>query len=220
VLYLYSLAIGRCSVDGERCGETLRSLFENAANPDKVFVGLFEQNAPEDKFCREQYCSYFGSKTLKRQTIRQGVVKVMANSETMDSCPHKDQIRLIAYHDIQAKGPTYARSLVRKALGNEEFCMQIDAHTEFVPQWDKLAVSEWKNTENEFGILSTVPAAKAEMESYASGGAKFTEVPRQCSLKFQSNGIPVSVHWIDRLGSFDCIISINRLGKSGLFLTC
>jgi hypothetical protein len=34
-------------VDGERCGETLQSIFENAKDPDKVIIGLVEQNAPE-----------------------------------------------------------------------------------------------------------------------------------------------------------------------------
>jgi hypothetical protein len=33
--------------DGERCGETLQSIFENAKDPDKVIIGLVEQNAPE-----------------------------------------------------------------------------------------------------------------------------------------------------------------------------
>jgi hypothetical protein len=50
--------------DGERCGETLKALFENAKNPDKIFVGLVEQNNAEDKFCMEQYCSSYGKSKL------------------------------------------------------------------------------------------------------------------------------------------------------------
>jgi hypothetical protein len=34
-------------LDGERCGETLQSIFENAKDPDKVMIGLVEQNSPE-----------------------------------------------------------------------------------------------------------------------------------------------------------------------------
>ena len=48
-------------LDGERCAETLKSIFENAKNPDKVVVGVVEQNAPDDKFCIEQYCKSFGT---------------------------------------------------------------------------------------------------------------------------------------------------------------
>jgi Glycosyltransferase (GlcNAc) len=179
--------------DGERCGETLKSLFENAVHPDKIVVGLYEQNAPEDKFCLEVYCSSFGVKTLKRVPMRKDVVKVVALSEGQKACPHFDQVRLVAYHHIQAKGPMHARSLVRKVLGNEEFCMQIDAHTEFAVGWDELALSEWKKTNNEFGILSNVPVATADKEAYGTeDGEKFTEVPRQCAVRILDNGFPVS----------------------------
>lgn len=48
------------ALDGERCGETLKSIFENAKNPDKVIVGLAEQNAPDDAFCLAEYCKKYG----------------------------------------------------------------------------------------------------------------------------------------------------------------
>lgn len=54
------MALTICVLDGERCGATLKALFENAANPDKIVVGLVEQNEPEDKFCLEVYCQAFG----------------------------------------------------------------------------------------------------------------------------------------------------------------
>jgi Glycosyltransferase (GlcNAc) len=178
--------------DGERCGETLKSLFENAANPDKIRVGLVEQNSPEDKFCLEVYCESFGSHTIRRNEIRQGVVKILKLDHAPDNCPFYDQVRLVAYHDIQAKGPMLARSMARKVLGNEEFCMQIDAHTEFVKNWDVLALEEWKKTENEFGVLSNVPADKANKAVHVDGGTKATVVPRQCAVRFLENGFPVS----------------------------
>ena len=85
-----------------------------------------------------------------------------------------------------------ARSMVRKVLGNEEFCMQIDAHTEFVPQWDELAKSEWKNTYNEFGVISNVPADKDELlMNGVEDPNKIKEVPRQCGIHFMDNGFPV-----------------------------
>lgn len=50
--------------DGERCGQTLLSIFENADNPDLVVIGLAEQTAPEDKFCLEMYCNNYGKLEL------------------------------------------------------------------------------------------------------------------------------------------------------------
>lgn len=49
-----------CLLDGERCAETIKSIFENAKNPDKIMVGLIEEAAPEDKYCLEQYCANQG----------------------------------------------------------------------------------------------------------------------------------------------------------------
>lgn len=46
--------------DGERCGATLKALFENAKRPEKVFVGVIEQNHANDRFCIEEYCSFYG----------------------------------------------------------------------------------------------------------------------------------------------------------------
>ena len=100
-------------------------------------------------------------------------------------CPRIDQIRKLSVHDIAAKGPGWARSLTRKILGNEEFCLQIDAHTEFVPEWDAKVKHEWAATGNEFGIISTVPLAIGEAVDDMS-------VPRQCSVMFQEIGAPVS----------------------------
>lgn len=178
------------SSDGKRCAETLTSLFENAADPDNIIVGLIEQNAPEDRFCLEEYCASHGiAKHYKRQTIRKDVTKVIAEPERLQ-CPRFNQVRLLAFHNKSAKGPSFARSMARKILGNEEFCMQIDAHTSFAKNWDQLAKQEWKNTRNEFGVISNVPAKQGDQAEYETG-SKATEVPRQCKTAFQDNGIPV-----------------------------
>lgn len=51
--------------DGKRCGETLRSIFETAKDPDKVVVGVIEQNDPEDEFCLSVYCGFYGEPSEK-----------------------------------------------------------------------------------------------------------------------------------------------------------
>jgi len=112
--------------------------------------------------------------------------------KALATCPRRDQIRFVSFHYYAAKGPMSARSMGRKALGNEEYCMQIDAHTSFAKDWDDILKKEWKNTGNEFGVISTVPPPKAEQESYQPGGDKEKEVPRQCRIRFNDNGFPVS----------------------------
>lgn len=46
--------------DGKRCAATIKSIFDNAKDPDKVVIGLIEQNTAEDDFCLSVYCSEFG----------------------------------------------------------------------------------------------------------------------------------------------------------------
>jgi hypothetical protein len=118
-------------------------------------------------------------------------VKVFEEAN-LEKCPRRDQIRQVSFHYYAAKGPMFARSLARKVLGNEEFCMQIDAHTSFAKNWDEILKQEWKNTENEFGVITTVPPPKVEQDVYQPGGTKEKEVPRQCLITYNDNGIPVS----------------------------
>jgi len=132
-------------------------------------------------------------KHYKRQTIRKDVIKVIAEPERL-SCPRYDQIRQLAFHRQSAKGPLYARSMARKLLGNEEFCVQVDAHSSFRKNWDVLAKADWKKTNNEFAVLSHAPAKQSDETEHADGGTKETEVPRQCKVQFQDNGVPVSLY--------------------------
>lgn len=106
-------------------------------------------------------------------------------------CPYYNQVRFLAFHNKAAKGPGYSRVMTRKILANEEYCMQIDAHTQFNKGWDTLVKNEWKATNNEFAVISNVPAGFAEMEIKNIGGEKEKEVPRQCLVRFADNGIPV-----------------------------
>lgn len=121
------------------------------------------------------------------------MVKVQVVQKRKMECPRFQQIRQLSIHDIGAKGPMMARSLARKVLGNEEFCMQIDAHSVFVKDWDELVRKEWYMTRNEFAILSNIPAAVSERANFEeNGGSKLGQVPRQCVIKFRDNGVPVS----------------------------
>jgi hypothetical protein len=105
----------------------------------------------------------------------------------------------LTVHNVAAKGPVWARSLSRKILGNEEFCLQIDAHMEFVQDWDEKLKHEWAATGNEFGIISTVPPPLGE-----KGKNVEKNIPLLCEVKFEEVGIPVSssccLAWIVHAG--------------------
>lgn len=78
--------------------------------------------------------------------------------------------------------------------GVSEFCMQIDASTDFAQNWDALAIQQWSMTNNEYAILSNIPQSGKEREkktTSAGGREDAEEVPRQCNIKIGSEGVPL-----------------------------
>lgn len=73
---------------------------------------------------------------------------------------------------------------------SSEFCMEIDAATEFAKGWDTMALHQWAMTGNEYAVLSTVPLSTKDRARVQAGTE--IEVPRQCAIKVGSEGVPVS----------------------------
>jgi len=111
--------------DGKRCARTLQRLFASAAHPGRVYVGLIEQTDTEhpkkDPTCLEEYCALMGHKMkVHKPGIEFKGEKQEDWDRVMEGCPRaKAQIRSVRYHSLAAKGPVYARSFIRKVLGNE-----------------------------------------------------------------------------------------------------
>ncbi|KAL7480319.1 hypothetical protein ACHAW6_006064 [Cyclotella cf. meneghiniana] len=181
--------------DGKRCAATLKNLFDSADHPERVYVGLIEQtdaeHPKEDPTCLEEYCSLLGHAMKEHEAgyIHKGE-KQADYDAVMAACPRVGgQIRSVRFHHLGAKGPVYARSFIRKLLGNEEFCMEIDAATEFAQGWDTKAIQQWTMTGNEYAVLSTIPLSKKDRARVESSGE--VEVPRQCAIKVGSEGVPL-----------------------------
>jgi hypothetical protein len=109
--------------DGKRCAHTLKNLFDTATHPDRVYVGLIEQtDAQTDPTCLLEYCNLLGHSL--RQDLETGYIhkgeKQADYDAVMANCPRvQRQIRSVKFHHLGAKGPVYARSFIRKVLGNE-----------------------------------------------------------------------------------------------------
>ncbi|KAF0775030.1 hypothetical protein AaE_001270, partial [Aphanomyces astaci] len=67
----------------------------------------------------------------------------------------RSQIRVDELHADSARGPVFARHHQQKLIHDEEFCLQVDAHSAFTKDWDLGVVSDWKATNNEMAVLST-----------------------------------------------------------------
>jgi len=189
--------------DGKRCAQTVRRLFDTAAHPDRVVVGLIEQtdssgsgsssdssSTDDDPTCLMEYCALMGHQMKQHEPGVSHMAERQADYDAvLEACPRATtQIRSVRFHHFGSKGPVYARSFTRKLLGNEEFCMEIDASMDFVKNWDNAAIEQWKLTNNEYSVLSNVPLS-AKDKGVASPIA--VEVPRQCEIKIGSEGVPL-----------------------------
>lgn len=186
--------------DGKRCAQTVRRLFDTAAHPDRVFVGLIEQthssgggdsdgsSTNHDPTCLMEYCALMGHRMKHHPPgINHLAERQADHGAVLASCPRaSNQIRSVRFHHYGSKGPVYARSFTRQVLGNEEFCMEIDASMDFADNWDIAAIEQWELTNNEYAVLSNVPLSAKEKASFNP-----VEVPRQCEIKIGSEGVPL-----------------------------
>ena len=160
-----------------RCPETLLSLIDAAAHPERVRVALVQQNAEDDPDCLAHVCEQ------KRTPLaRSGSVWSNPNG-----CAFFDRVRVMRLSASEAKGPLYARALANRLVRDEDdFCLQIDAHSLFAPGWDRALLEEWGATANEYAVLSTYPTGN---ERPGVNVNKHWEMPHLCAARFVKPGV-------------------------------
>jgi hypothetical protein len=147
-----------------RCWDTIRDLYTKAKYPDRVFVGIVEQNNYEDTNASSQ-----------ESCIKPSEVRV----------PQK-QIRKLKMDYKEAAGPTKARQLASTLYKGETYYCQVDSHVRFVPDWDEVSIEEIKKCHNPGrSILTTYPLDETTYNETTK------DVPVMCDAKFNAEGIPV-----------------------------
>ena len=110
------------------CQWTVKDLFEKAAHPERLFVGICWQfvKGEDDAFFSVPY-------------------------------PRPQQVRVHEVDARQSKGVCWARSLTQKLWKGEEFTLQIDSHMRFEPGWDEALIEMWNACHHEKAILTCYP---------------------------------------------------------------
>ena len=166
------------------CSVTLDTLFRGARYPERIFVGVCEQNK---EGMTEELC--LSSKVMK----------------------YKDNIRIISIDHKKAKGPTYARYYCSELWRGEQYFLQIDSHTTFIKDWD-IDLIEMINSikadpkESSRPVLSVYPPTKEQMTlsgfpefdnvtlkddhipSFLSGWSNPSDKPRRSNKPFSAAG--------------------------------
>jgi hypothetical protein len=105
-------------------------------------------------------------------------------------CPYKKNIKINRVNARDAKGPTWARAKGSAMVENEEFCMQTDAHMDFVRKWDVKMLAMWAKTNNEYAVLSTYVYDTVELHNLEENGINGVhEVPNLCMVSYEGINI-------------------------------
>lgn len=107
---LRTIFISVASYRDSECTNTVNSIFEQAKYPERIFVGICQQNNKKDPDCSDVKQKYLNN------------------------------VRIIRFNETEAKGPTYARYICSKLYHNEDYYMQIDSHTRFVKDYDEILI--------------------------------------------------------------------------------
>ena len=157
-----TIFVSVASYRDDQCFKTIEEMFAKAARPDRVFVGVVEQNKYDDKVAAE-----------RENCIRRGTV------------PQK-QVQRMKLDYTEARGPTKARQLAATLWKGQTYFMQIDSHITFVKNWDEIAIAELKKCPNpERTVLTAYPL---DDQSYTE---KSTELVGMCGSKLNDDGLPV-----------------------------
>lgn len=128
-----TIFVSVASYRDSECSATVRDLFAKADRPERVFVGVCEQN---DAGSPNEAC----------------VPAALPNNVRRVTIPH-----------TEAQGPTYARYLCSTLFRDEDWYCQIDSHTRFVKGWDTKAVAAAKACPSPNPVLTHYPRKVEEM---------------------------------------------------------
>jgi hypothetical protein len=135
-----TIFVSVASYRDSECSGTIESLYNNAKYPERIYVGICEQN-------KAGYTSEIC--TNGNKNIPLGNIKV-----------HRLDYK-------QAKGPTYARYFCSKLWSGQEYYFQIDSHTKFEKNWDESLIKmlkECKKTSSK-PVLSAYPGTDKQVKS-------------------------------------------------------
>lgn len=131
------------------CTDTIAGMFKRAEKPNRIFVGVVEQNKPDDPTCLPLACE---DSTADWTEAGAGLTE-----DEKVVCSRRQQIRIFHLRAYDSLGPTYARHIGHRMYRGEYFTLQVDAHITFVNGWDAKLITQWKSTGNERAVLSAYP---------------------------------------------------------------
>ena len=119
------------------CQNTVRDLFEKAAFPERIIIGICLQIVPDE------------------------------DEDCFVSTERHQQLRLIEVHASESRGACWARSRVQELWRGEDYFFQVDSHMRFVPEWDEKLIAMLGKCSGEKPVISTYPLEFTPPDQFA-----------------------------------------------------
>jgi hypothetical protein len=139
VAKIETIFVSIASYRDKMCVKTIEDIFDKAAVPSRIFLGICEQNKELGEACVNPNTAY------------------------------AKNIRKVSINYTEAKGPTWARFICSTLYNNEDYFFQIDSHTKLVKDWDIKCIDAIHALQNQGvlkPILSHYPLDIADYANY------------------------------------------------------
>ena len=170
---LETIFVSIISYRDPRCITTIEQLFTQALYPERLRVAIIDQQQQQDQ--SGHYPKPFSSSSL------------CGDSPNEILCQYLHLIDVYPLDSQLAVGPVFARHLSHRMYRGEYFVLQIDAHMEFIDDWDVTLIEHWMNTNNEMAILTTKPLPVLNHYNNTSGTSIHRTKPKLCNMEFSNS---------------------------------
>jgi hypothetical protein len=190
-----SIYLSLATYRDENCINTITWAYEKAKNPDKLFVGLVQQNCHTD--CMSGVLE--GGKTEPVEPD-EDCYKLFCEGKGKERC-ERGQVRVLNVDEPESLGPYAARYFASKMWMGEQWYMQTDAHMTFGQDWDEISVDMLQRCPSGKPVISHYPPShEANLEAMATKPASRLCGPMFATSDLESQIVRLEgakVSWID-----------------------
>lgn len=138
-----SIFVSTASYRDENCATTLKEMFTKADHPERLYVGLVQQNCVAD--CMTGVLE--GGIVESTEPDEDCYEEFCASPEGRGRCEAADpHVRMLFVQEAESLGPAVARYFASKLWQGENYFMQIDSHSLFDAGWDTAFVRDIQAT--------------------------------------------------------------------------
>jgi hypothetical protein len=178
----------------ENCFNTIYNAYAKAKYPEKLFVGLTQQNCHQD--CKS---GVLANLSMVLVPPDEDCYQKFCDTPLGQPICAKQQVRVLNIDEPESLGPYAARFFTSKMWYGEEWFMQTDAHMTFATDWDAISIDMLKKAPSEKPVLSHYPPAHTvDLDKRKNMAAS-----RLCGPVFATSDLESQIIRLEGAGNFD-----------------